>query len=426
MQALLVIGAILLAIVMIGYLFMFLGYCLFFLCANFLAICDYLFGGWRFVTPPVSWALVGFFIGTILYFAIKESGKLSRPGVQPMLVVICCPLLFLSSVIFACFEEHGISSSAYQVTSVRSNEWVVNGNVERCDTNDRSILQSGNDSLCYRATSSKKVSGARIEYLWSKDNVMVCRNVASELNYSGNVSRCSRYFDPGSYEVQVLVNGEVKDRAWFSVSPPETANADNKFKGVIHNEDSAKVLYIRHPDTDSEVMIGPSQHSVIEVSKIPDNIEARFEGQRKTTHYKLFKKQGRYEGMDVTFSASIQPAISNRVENDILNNTSQKKKVEAAPPSGIQTVGKYRGVVVNENNKTLYLYHPDSGDQLTVGAGQYIILKVDRIPEQIKGVYDMSLSRQTSFNFKIHKKRGNYRGTEVEFGARVNDPKLGS
>ncbi|MEN6320830.1 MAG: hypothetical protein ABFD82_19010 [Syntrophaceae bacterium] len=296
-----------------------------------------------------------------------------------------------------------------------------------------------NKLVSYTTYEGALANKTKAEFIWYRNNSHFTSCGPYTLRYAKGTFYCTvkQYLAEGDYEVTLLVDGEAKDRIRFSVVPPSAtgdnklgspsaAQVENTFKGVIRNEDSAKALYIHHPDTDLEMKIDPSQYSVIVVSKIPDNIEARFEGQQNTTHYTLFKKQGRFDGMDVSFGARIRFTGATGEDNNALSDTSQKKKTEGASPYNDGTAGRYRGVVMNENNQTLYIYHPDSGNLLTVGPGQYIFLGVNTIPEQIKGVYDMSSSRQASFNFKVYKKKGEYHGRQVEFGARVSYPKTGS
>jgi hypothetical protein len=61
-----------------------------FIFSNIVVLFDNILGGWIFVPPYISWAIVGFVAGTLLYFAAKEAHKLSRPKVRPLLIVITC------------------------------------------------------------------------------------------------------------------------------------------------------------------------------------------------------------------------------------------------------------------------------------------------------------------------------------------------
>ncbi|MCP4149662.1 MAG: hypothetical protein GY757_18090 [bacterium] len=65
--------------------------------SNIIVIAEKLFATWTFLPPFLSWAIVGFLTVTLLYFAIIETGKLSRPALKPLLIVLAL-LLFLGPV----------------------------------------------------------------------------------------------------------------------------------------------------------------------------------------------------------------------------------------------------------------------------------------------------------------------------------------
>lgn len=62
---------------------------------NIIALFDILFGAWKFLPPFMSWAIVGLFTGALLYFAVIEADKLSRPAVRPILIIAACLFLVL-------------------------------------------------------------------------------------------------------------------------------------------------------------------------------------------------------------------------------------------------------------------------------------------------------------------------------------------
>jgi hypothetical protein len=43
--------------------------------------------------------MIGFIIGAILYFAIRESEQLNRPSVKPFLISLSCAIIVLSPLI---------------------------------------------------------------------------------------------------------------------------------------------------------------------------------------------------------------------------------------------------------------------------------------------------------------------------------------
>jgi len=69
---------------------------------NFLVALDYLFTFVKLwiphLHPAFSWAIMWFFVGGLLYFAIVESPKLNRPKVKPVLILTSCFIIFLSPV----------------------------------------------------------------------------------------------------------------------------------------------------------------------------------------------------------------------------------------------------------------------------------------------------------------------------------------
>ena len=97
------IGAVIAFIVAILALFV-IGW----LSINILVVADKLFGAWTIFPPALSWTIVGFFIGTLVYFAIRESKKLSLPGIQPI-VIVCTCLLVIMTPIVGPYSKHFVS-----------------------------------------------------------------------------------------------------------------------------------------------------------------------------------------------------------------------------------------------------------------------------------------------------------------------------
>lgn len=56
------------------------------LSATIIVASDKVLGAWTLLSPALSWTIVGFLSGTLLYFAVREAPKLSRPAVQPLLI----------------------------------------------------------------------------------------------------------------------------------------------------------------------------------------------------------------------------------------------------------------------------------------------------------------------------------------------------
>ncbi len=88
------IGGVLVLIV-IGAILRLIYYLCLLVFTDIIVVADKLLGAWRFLPPYLSWAAVGFISVTLLHFAIKESGKLSRPAVKPVLVVLTILFILL-------------------------------------------------------------------------------------------------------------------------------------------------------------------------------------------------------------------------------------------------------------------------------------------------------------------------------------------
>lgn len=107
----------------IGYAFV----ALVFVSANVLAAGDKFLGSWAIVPPYISWAAVGFGVGTLTYFAIREADKLSRPVIKPFLISISCAIIVLTPILgpmtlnknTAAFQ----SNDFLAITSNLSGEW---------------------------------------------------------------------------------------------------------------------------------------------------------------------------------------------------------------------------------------------------------------------------------------------------------------
>lgn len=96
------IGGLILAVIAIGIVIAivkFTYYLAIFLFSNIIVFFDNILGGLIFVPPYISWALVGFMVGTLLYFAVNEAGKLSRPNIRPILIGIACFLPVITFLI---------------------------------------------------------------------------------------------------------------------------------------------------------------------------------------------------------------------------------------------------------------------------------------------------------------------------------------
>jgi hypothetical protein len=91
--------AAILIIVLIIAVIAFLVVLMLFISVNLLATADKFLGSWTFVPPYVSWALNGFFIGSLSFFAVREAPKLNRPDIQPFIIggffllIIITPLI---------------------------------------------------------------------------------------------------------------------------------------------------------------------------------------------------------------------------------------------------------------------------------------------------------------------------------------------
>lgn len=96
----LIVGVIVIGVVIaiVVEIVKFFYYLLLFIFSNIVVLFDNILGGWIFVPPYISWAIVGFAAGTLLYFAVKEAHKLSRPKIRPLLIGITC--LFIISTFF--------------------------------------------------------------------------------------------------------------------------------------------------------------------------------------------------------------------------------------------------------------------------------------------------------------------------------------
>ncbi len=58
-----------------------------FISANFLTFCDTIFSLGGHFPPFICWAVVGFVLGSLLYFVILEAPALRRPEIQFFLIV---------------------------------------------------------------------------------------------------------------------------------------------------------------------------------------------------------------------------------------------------------------------------------------------------------------------------------------------------
>ena len=70
-----------------------------FISANTIVLAEKIFGSWVVFHPSVSWAVMGFTIGSLIYFAIVESPKLNRSNIKPLLIMSACILLLLSPIL---------------------------------------------------------------------------------------------------------------------------------------------------------------------------------------------------------------------------------------------------------------------------------------------------------------------------------------
>lgn len=66
---------------------------------NAIALADVFLGAMSPAKPALSWTLMGFIIGSVLYFAIIESRKLNRPGFRNMLIFLMLIFVIMSPLI---------------------------------------------------------------------------------------------------------------------------------------------------------------------------------------------------------------------------------------------------------------------------------------------------------------------------------------
>lgn len=94
MQALIaivvIIAAIWIALLALAWVLAVLG----FIFTNIFVAGDKILGSLQFVPPFASWAIMGFILGSLLYFAVREAPKLNRPAVQTFLIFMGSLLIF--------------------------------------------------------------------------------------------------------------------------------------------------------------------------------------------------------------------------------------------------------------------------------------------------------------------------------------------
>ena len=70
-----------------------------FIFCNVIALVDVFLGAMSHANPALSWTLMGFIIGSMLYFAVIESRKLNRPEFGTMLIFLMLIFIFVSPLI---------------------------------------------------------------------------------------------------------------------------------------------------------------------------------------------------------------------------------------------------------------------------------------------------------------------------------------
>lgn len=132
------------------------------------AAIDRLFGQWG-TSPTVSWAITGLVLGSTCYFVTKESRKLSRPALGPMLVTSCGALLAIAPYLgpktatrpaFSMPEPvnhyagtwHGAIGSKKATFNISQNGEALNGNVIYDNVNESLEGSCNGNKITLRGT----------------------------------------------------------------------------------------------------------------------------------------------------------------------------------------------------------------------------------------------------------------------------------
>jgi len=85
--------------IVLGAIFTFAFTLIGFISVNFMAIVDKLIGSWLILPPYMSWAAIGFIVGSLVYYAAIENRNINRPEVGSLLILLSCMIVILSPVI---------------------------------------------------------------------------------------------------------------------------------------------------------------------------------------------------------------------------------------------------------------------------------------------------------------------------------------
>jgi hypothetical protein len=124
-QLIVVILVIAIIIAILNVAIPFCGLTLLFLSENLLSGADRLLGSWAFLSPWVSWFIMGSLCAGLLHFAVFEAPKLHRPAAAPVIVLLVIGLLsatLLAGPLFTRAKFNGISASIRNIVSVIGNK----------------------------------------------------------------------------------------------------------------------------------------------------------------------------------------------------------------------------------------------------------------------------------------------------------------
>lgn len=80
---------------------------------------------------------------------------------------------------------------------------------------------------------------------------------------------------------------------------------EERFLGVIINEDPVKTAFVDHPEMAWTYRIRPGNYEFIQLEVIPDRISVLFQGDKRKKHLRVYKIAKKYNGVDIQFGARI-------------------------------------------------------------------------------------------------------------------------
>ncbi|GKT09137.1 BON domain-containing protein [Desulforhabdus sp. TSK] len=112
------IGAVF-VIFIVGAILKYMYFTIVLISANILTAADKMLGAWSMFPPVVSWALMGFLLGSLLYFAFIEANRLNRPGLKESVIGACAVIVLLCPLMGPWIND-GLQSLSRQPTPVEA------------------------------------------------------------------------------------------------------------------------------------------------------------------------------------------------------------------------------------------------------------------------------------------------------------------